>query len=600
MGWGFGNKTLRSEGMFRLADSRTGLLKAFVRGHIPQYAFAICFMICANVANASFPKVLGKFFDDLQKGGVMPSVIARYGLILLGIGAGYGVLFGIGQFSVARLGRKFEFVTRQRLFRHFTTLSEHYFSKHGIGKLLSYVMNDVTSVRESISNGVNQTTNAVFLILSCVVMMTFSSIPLYMIGISVVPLLAIPFIVVKIGPVIRERSLKVQESLATMTESAEEQFGGIRVTKTFAAEDMAMRRFGETVDRIRDNQLRLVRVSSLFQALLPFMGALSLIVSILIGGWLTVSHTITLGSFVELTLYLRLIVGPLQQIGNVINMMQRSRASLERINALLAQEPDICDAEEAKPLPEGPLGVRIRSLTFRYPGATEPSLRDINLDIEPGQTVAIVGKTGSGKTTLVKLLLRVYDAPRGSIRIGDRDLGGITLESLRTKIAYVPQDGFLFSTTIRDNIAFSDRTVEQGEVDEAAQKAQIAASIEAFPQQFETRLGERGITLSGGQRQRTSLARGFIKRAPILILDDSVSAVDAVTETNIISGLRRSKSKQTTILIAHRLSAVQHAELIVVLDEGRIVQRGTHHDLLRQEGIYASLHAIQEEGIANV
>jgi ATP-binding cassette subfamily B multidrug efflux pump len=582
-----------------LAESRRGLLTSYVLSHSPIYATAIGFIIVSNIVQSAFPKTLGRFTDDLQKGGITAAAIAHYGLLLLAIGVSYGVLFGIGHFTIARLGRRFEYVTRQKLFAHFTKLSEHFFSQHGIGELLSYVMNDVTSVRESISNGINQTTNAVFLILSCVVMMAFSSIPLYLIAVCVLPLLAIPFVVVRLGPVIRDRSLKVQESLASMTESAEEQFGGIRVTKTFAAEDMAMRRFGEKVDAIRDNQLRLVRVSSFFQALLPFLGALSLVLSIIVGGSLTVTRHITLGNFVELTLYLRMIVTPLQQIGNVINMMQRSRASLERINALLAQQPDIRSAANAEPLPEGPLGVRVRGLTFRYPGAAEPALRDISFDIEPGQTVAIVGKTGSGKTTLVKLLLRVYDPPRGTIRIGGRDIADITLDSLRRRIAYVPQDGFLFSTTIRDNIAFSDRSADLGEVEQAARQAQIAASIESFPQQFDTRLGERGITLSGGQRQRTSLARGFIKRAPILILDDSVSAVDAVTETNIIAGLRKSKTKQTTILIAHRLSAVQHADLILVLDEGRIVQRGTHAELLQQEGIYASLHAIQEEGIAH-
>jgi ATP-binding cassette subfamily B protein len=554
------------------------------------------FITIANITQSYFPKVLGDFTDHLQQRNITESAIVRYSLLLLFIGVFYGVLFGFGQYMVMRLGRQFEFFTRRRLFRHFTTLSENYYSKHGVGELLSYVMNDVTSVRESISQGINHTTNAVILIISVIVMMSISSIPFYLILISIAPLLAIPWVVVFFGPRIRNRSKKVQEALAKMTESAEEQFGGIRVTKKFAVEEIMRNRFGQTVDRIRDNQLQLVRISSLFQALLPFLGALSLIVTIVLGGYLTIRQHITLGNFVSLTLYLRMIVNPLQQIGNVINTMQRSRASLERINNLLAVKPDIRDAEQAKPLDLSSAGIRIRNLTFSYPDSNKEALRDINIDVPPGKTLGIIGKTGSGKTTLVKLLLRIYDPPEGTVLIGGQDIREVTLESLRSQIAYVPQDGFLFSTTIRDNIAFYNRASEMSAVETAAKQAQIYDNVIEFPDQFETKLGERGITLSGGQRQRTSLARGFIKNAPILILDDSVSAVDAVTETKIIENVRLVRKDKTTIIIAHRISALKHADEIIVLDEGRIVQRGTHQQLLAEDGLYASLYSIQEEG----
>lgn len=278
-------------------------------------------------------------------------------------------------------------------------------------------------------------------------------------------------------------------------------------------------------------------------------------------------------------------------------MTHRSRASADRLNALLAEVPDIKDSPNTISLPKRPIAIEIRDLTFHYPDSSTPALQDITISLPAGHTLGIVGKTGSGKTTLAKLLLRMYNPPKHSIRIGEHDIFDISIESLRTNIAYVPQDGFLFSTTIRDNIAFSNRAASIEKVKDAAGQAQMHQTIEEFSEGYETRLGERGVTLSGGQRQRTSLARGFIKHSPILIMDDSLSAVDAVTEKQIIEQIKSIRKGQTTLIIAHRLSAVQHADEIIVLDNGAIVEHGTHQQLLALGGMYASLHAIQEEGV---
>jgi len=574
---------------------KPGLVVAQIRKYGFFYALAALSIAAANIVHALYPAVLGDFADRVAAGGLTAEAVRRSGLELLAIGAGYCVLFGVGQYINHRLGRYFEFTTRQKLFRHFTGLSEAWLSKNGIGKLLSYVMNDVTAVRESIANGFNQLTNAVVLLATSVTIMLLSGIPPHVLAVCVLPLGAVPFIVVYFGPRIRRQSLQVQESLAAMTESAEEQFGGIKVTKTFAAEQIARARFGETVDRIRENQHRLVRLSGKFQASLPLAGAMALVMAIVWGGVLVLRGGLSLGHFVELTLYLRMIANPLQQIGNVINMVQRARASLERLSRLLAIRPDIVDAEGARPLPKGAASIVIRGLTFTYPGAGRPALSDITLDIKPGMTVGIVGRTGSGKTTLAKLLLRVYDPPEGTVFIGGQDIRTATLESLRTAIGYVPQDGFLFSTTIADNIAFHNRAESRERIEDAARLADVYDNIAGFPDGFDTKLGERGLTLSGGQRQRTSLARGLIKKAPILILDDSVSAVDTVTESRILANLRKTRRGKTTLMIAHRISAVMHADLIVVMDGGRIVEQGTHEELLRLGGLYAAMARLQGE-----
>jgi ATP-binding cassette subfamily B multidrug efflux pump len=560
------------------------------------YLFSIILHGVANAVYVFFPKVLGDFTDDLKAGGLTQNLVVNYSLLLLAIGVGNALIGGFAQYLVMYVGRLFEFLVRKKLFAHFSGLSERFYSQNGVGKLLSYFMNDVTSVRESISQGVNATASASMLLISTMAMMLLSGIPYDLILYSVLPLLLIPWIVTRFGPVIRKRSRTVQESIATMTESAEEQFGGIRVTKKFAVEPIMNKRFGEATDRIRANQLHLVRVSSLFQALIPFLGSISLIIALAYGGFLTINGTLAIGQFVELTLYIRMLMTPLQQIGNVINTMQRSRASLERLNDLLGKKPDITEIEGAYEVDMSLADIQIRDLSFSYPDSRKEALRHIDLHIEAGMTLGIVGRTGSGKTTLMRLLLRTYDPPPGTVRIGGKDIREMTFESLREQIAYVPQDGFLFSTTIKDNIAFYARESSLESVEQAAKQAQIYDNIIEFPDRFETRLGERGITLSGGQRQRTSLARGLIKDAPVMILDDSVSAVDAVTETDIIETIRTGRQGKTTIIIAHRISAIKHSDEIIVLDEGEIVQRGTHEQLLAEKGLYATLHAIQEEG----
>ncbi|OIA99593.1 ABC transporter [Paenibacillus sp. LC231] len=579
------------------------ILGDFFRKTWPFYVLSVCCHLVANIIHVNFPRVLGNFTDELKDGLLSVDGIVQYSWTLLGIGVGFAVIGGIGQFLVMYTGRYFEFMNRRRLFVHFTGLSERFYSKNGVGKLLSYFMNDVTTVREAISMGINQTANSSILLVSTIVMLLITNVPLYLVAASIAPLLLIPVIVVWLGPIIRRRSLQVQEALGVMTESAEEQFGGIRVTKKFAVEDTMKRRFGTTVDRIRDKQLRLVRVSSLFQSIIPFLGATSLIIALLFGGYLTILGRITVGNFVALTLYIRMLMNPLQQIGNVINVVQRARASLDRLNDLLGKQADIKELPGAKELDQENPGIEVRDLSFSYEDAdgqeegARQVLRGIQLDVPPGSTLGIIGRTGSGKTTLMKLLLRTIDPPPGKVLIGGVDIRKLTLKSLREGIAYVPQDGFLFSSTIRENIAFYKRDTEPAVVEEAARKARVYDNIVEFPDKFETRLGERGITLSGGQRQRTSLARGIIKDAPILILDDSVSAVDAVTETEIMETIRDIRAGKTTIIIAHRISALKHADEIIVLDQGEMVQRGTHEELLSKDGLYRTLHDIQEEGM---
>lgn len=542
-----------------------------------------------------FPHILGQFTNTLQAGHLTGARLRYFSLMLLLVGCGYVVLYGIGQFRNGQLGRKFEYQLRQRLFEHWELLSAGYYRQKSIGDLLNHAMSDVQAVREALSGGLNILTNAIFLLLTTLYM-TFRTISVELTIVSIIPILFVPLFIVWWGPRIRLASKRVQEGLSSMADLTEESLAAIRLVKATSNEKVEAARFEEKVDEIVRRQVTMFRQSALFQALIPLMGSLSFAIALLYGGYLTLAGHIHLGAFVAFTLYLGMLITPLQQIGFVINNFQRASASLGRLRVLLEEVPEIQDP--VNPLPvsqiDGHLAVRLSE--FRYADADQPALTNIEFELQSGKTLGIVGRTAAGKTTLANLLPRIFDPPEGSVFIDGHDVRSYSLDTLRKGIAYVPQDGFLFSTTIGENIGFGRDAATEEEVRQAATAAAIYDEIAAFPDGFATLIGERGVTLSGGQKQRTALARAFLKNAPLLIMDDSLSAVDMNTEKQVIGHLLELRKDKTTVIIAHRLSAVRHAHLILVLEDGGVVESGTHEELLQNNGVYRALYELQEAG----
>ncbi len=571
------------------------LLRAFLWRKKWAYAVSTLAIVVSEMVMVQFPNLIGKFTDALGKGRLdMTGVVHDAGWLAL-VGVGYVALYGVGQFRNGQIGREFEYELRRQLFLHWENLHTGYFRKRSVGDLLNHAMNDVRAVREAMSGGLNILTNAVFLLLTTL-WMTLRTISVPLTLASMVPLLFLPFFIIWWGPQIRLASRRVQEALSEMADLSEESLSSIKVIKTTGNEDVEVGRFTSKVDRIVDQQMAMFRKSTLFQSFIPLMGSLSFAIALLYGGYLTATHQIELGMFVAFTLYLAMIITPLQQIGFVINNFQRASASMGRLRTLFGEQPAIADRVDASSLPRPTGELRVDLPSFTYPDATEKTLHHLRFHLDAGQTLGIVGRTGAGKTTLVNLLPRIFEPPAKSVFLDGVDVLDIRLSDLRGAIAYVPQDGFLFSAKVGENIGFGKLTPSVGEIETAARDAAIYEEIMAFGQKFETEIGERGIALSGGQKQRTAMARALIKEAAVLILDDSLSAVDMVTEKQIIERLRELRHGKTTVIVAHRLSAVRHANQIVVLEKGQIVERGTHAELLDRNGIYASMWRLQSEG----
>jgi ATP-binding cassette, subfamily B, multidrug efflux pump len=572
------------------------LLWRFVKTHKGTYVLSLVTIIIAEIVTVQFPHILGKFTNALQKHHLTMAGVRNYALLLLGVGVVYVIFYAIGQMQNGRQGRLFEYELRERLFAHWETLSTSYFRRRSVGDLLNHAMNDVQQVREAMSGGLNILTNSIFLLISTLIMTLLINV--WLTCVSLIPLLFIPIFIVWWGPRIRHASRQVQEGLSAMSELTEESITAIRLIKATGNEEIEAKRFSLRVENIVLRQMSMFQQSALFQSLIPLMGSLSFGIALLYGGDLLIRGKIELGSFVAFTLYVTLLIQPLQQIGFVINNFQRASASLARLNVLFTEQPDIYDTSQALELNQLAGDIQVDLPAFTYPDGSEPALRNIQFRVFQGQTLGIVGRTGSGKTTLVNLLPRIFDPPEATVFVDGHDIRSLRLASLREGIAYVPQDGFLFSTSIGENIGFSAEHVTMETLVQAAKAASVFQEIEEMPQQFDTVIGERGVTLSGGQRQRTALARAFVKNAPILILDDSLSAVDMNTEKSILSALQTMRVNKTTVVIAHRLSAVRHADWILVMEDGQISEQGTHEQLLAYQGVYTEIYHLQQEGEA--
>ncbi len=571
------------------------LLRQFLMAKKWSYAVANVSIILSEIVMVQFPRILGEFTNTLSRRQLTPGRVMDYALELLLVGVVYVLLFGVGQMRNGRHGREFEYLLRKRLFDHWETLSAGYFRKRSVGDLLNHALNDVRAVREALSGGMNILTNSIFL-LAATLFMTLTTINVKLTLMSLIPILFVPLLVIWWGPRIRDASRKVQESLSDMADLTEESLSAISLVKATANERVETDRFTKRVDQIVRRQLGMIQRSAMFQSFIPLLGSLSFAIALLYGGYLTVERQISLGAFVAFTLYLAMIITPLQQIGFVINNFQRASASMARLRILLSVAPDIKDSDHAVQHIEIAGDIDVRLTSFTYPDGDAPVLRNIAFSVARGQTVGIVGRTGSGKTTLANLLPRIFDPPDSSVFVDGYDIRELPLSVLRAAIAYVPQDGFLFSTSIGENIGFSSVDATPEAIEQAARNAAIYEDIMRFRDGMATQIGERGVTLSGGQKQRTAIARALLKNAPILLLDDSLSAVDMNTEKRLITRLQQIRHGKTTLIVAHRLSAVRHADLILVLDGGELVESGTHTDLIRRKGVYSALYRLQHDG----
>ncbi|MGE5527942.1 MAG: ABC transporter ATP-binding protein [Patescibacteria group bacterium] len=571
---------------------KPGLILSFILEHKTAYAAGLGFLILVDVLQLLMPKIQGILADKFTRGGLVQADLVRYAALIVAVALGMAVFRYFWRIRIMGAARLLDCVTRDRFFRKLQTLTPEFFNTHKTGDLMALATNDIQAVRMAAGPGVVMSVDAAFTIVMVILIMARTiDLRLTLAALAPMPLLAVA--VLLFSRAIHHRFKLVQESFASLSDLAQENFSGIRVVKSFVQEKAEIEAFtAKSLGNYRLN-LRLAAVQGMFGPLLALIISFSFLIILSYGGTLVVNGHLTLGAYVSALNYLGLLIWPMQAVGWAINSIQSGLASVERLEAVLREVPAVADPPA--PAEMGLLRgeIEARDLSFTYPGASEPALRGVSFHLPAGRTLAVVGRTGSGKTTLINLLLRLYNAPRGTILLDGRDINDLPAAVPRGSIGCVPQDNFLFSTTIRENIGFARDTCGEGEIEEAARAARILDEIAAFPEGFETMVGERGVTLSGGQKQRIGIARALCMNPPILILDDCLSAVDTRTEDALLRELRRVMAERTTIFISHRLTTVQAADEILVLEKGAVAERGSHAELLALGGIYAELYQKQ-------
>lgn len=575
------------------------LFKTHVLKHKGAYIIGVALLSISCLMQLVIPKVLERYTNQLQEYGLAAADILQFAIWIVVIALGVAFFRAVSRIYIFKLSRTLEKQVRNRLFKKWEGLSASYYNKHRIGDLMSHAVNDLNVIREVGFHGVFFSVEAIVMIsVTMIAMGVTVSLPLTLL--VLLPLPALTYIAYKFRFEIQTRATRVQEAISHITSRVQEFAAGIRIVKTYVQEQEEIRKFTEDNLNNVDAQRKLIQSNSMFTSLSQGIVGISYMISVVFGGYLVLTNRITLGGFVAFNTYLTMLIQPVENLGRVINVLQRGAAADIRLRNVLNTEPDVKNEESVLPIKKIRGHIRVQNLTFTYPGSKQPVLKEIELDVPAGSSLAIVGKVGSGKTTLMQLLLRMYNPPKGTIFVDGNDLFQIPLETLRSHIGYVPQEHFLFSTSIKENIAFDpQKRYKDKEIHQASKMAQVYDNIVEFPYQFDTELGEKGMSLSGGQRQRVSIARALIKKPSILIFDDSLSAVDTETESLILAELKKEMKNRTSIIISHRISTIQHADQIIVMDEGRIIERGDHAELVKQGGVYAKMyyHQLMNQGL---
>ena len=565
----------------------------YLKAHARQYIFGFLFLIVTDAAQLYVPQLVRKAIDIAASGLFEMRDILITALQMIGV----ALLVAAGRFCwrffINGASRQIEREIRDRLFNHLQTLSSTFYGRMKTGDLMAHMTNDVDAIRMATGIGFALGVDGIVMIVSVLVIMLNLNSTMALLSLSPLPILTVG--VLFFSRIVGEQFRKVQEGFSGLSDMVQESFSGVRVLKTFVREAVFVRRFVARNLEYSDRNLRLVRAWGFFFPAVTLLAGLSTLLFILLGGRSVMEGAMSPGEFTAFFSYLQMLIWPLLGAGFTINMLKRAGASLERINTIMDEEPDIKNPPRERAV-TSPVrgGLVIKNLTFAYPGTGEPVLRGIDLDLPAGRVLGILGRTGSGKSTLVNLIPRIYDPPPGTVFLDGADIRDCDLEVLRDAVSVVPQDSFLFSASIRENVGFGNPGADEALLLKTAEISTISRDFSVFPDGWDTVVGERGVTLSGGQKQRVSISRALAAPSSIVIFDDALSSVDTETEDAILSAIPEMVTGKTFILVAHRISTLKTADVIVVLENGKIIQQGSHEELIGRPGFYADTNRLQQ------
>ena len=584
------NNSTRKEGIYLFSVLRN--LGWFFRREKRRYLIGLILLIIVGVLELLPPRLLGNAIDDIVRGSITTVSLAKYiGMILIMLLIIYWITY-IWMHKLFGGSNLVERLLRSRFMNHLMTMTPSFFERNRTGDLMARATNDIRAVSATVGFGMlTLVDSTVYLSVVLLAMGFLVSWKLTLAAVLPLPLIAVAMIFY--GKAIHDRYSLAQDAFGDMNDQVLESVSGVRVIRAYVQERLDEKRFSDITEDVYNKNMAVARVDAFFEPTIRFCVGLSYIIGLTYGIYLVFRNQITLGDLVSFNMYLGMIVWPMFAIGELINIMQRGGASLERIDETLNSKPDV----QSIPHPvkvSHPTRIELNNVTFRYPTSTIDNLSGVNLSLSQGQTLGIVGRTGSGKSTLLKQLLREYPTGQGEILISGVPIDQISLDTLHSWMGYVPQEQILFSKTVRQNIQFGLDKADDETIMKAITAAAFQNDLGTLSEGLDTLVGERGVSLSGGQKQRVSLSRAFISNPDILILDDALSAVDARTEAQIIENIRKERAGKTTLISTHRLSAVQHADIIVVLDNGQIVEQGTHQELLDMNGWYREQYERQQ------